>query len=229
MTTPLLTNFERPATRDDEFAGKPGVVRFLDIPERRFVMIDGEGPAGEVAFAPRMPGLYATAWTLRFALKKRGVTTKVGPLEGWWWTTDGSTDLDTIFGEDRGTWRWTLGIALPDEAAPVELDAALAAGRAKLVEPFAANLRVESFDEGRVAQLLHLGSYAGERPSVERLHAAIEAANLRPTGRHHEIYLGDPRRGAPEKVRTLLRQPVIERSRSDLAAARAECSLAIPE
>lgn len=68
--SPVAVRFERPATRTEEIAGKPGVVRFLDLPERRFVMIDGDGPAGEAAFAPRMPGLCATAWTLRYALKR---------------------------------------------------------------------------------------------------------------------------------------------------------------
>jgi hypothetical protein len=209
MTSPLAVRFESPETRDQELRGRPGVVRFLDLPERRCVMIDGEGPAGEAAFAPRMPGLYATAWTLRFALKKRGAITKVGPLEGLWWTTDGTTDLDTIFGDgDRASWRWTLFIALPDEAAPEELEAALAAGRSKLAEPFAAGLRVEPFAEGRAGQLLHLGSYAAERPSIERLHVAIADAGLHPVGRHHEIYLGDPSRGDPDRVKTILRQPV---------------------
>jgi hypothetical protein len=203
--------FERPADRAAERAGKAGVVRFLDLGAGRYVMIDGEGPAGEASFAPRMPGMYATVWTLRFALKARGVVTKVGPLEGLWWTSDGTTDLDAIFGKaDRTTWRWTLMIALPDEAGDDEVDAALAVGRAKLEQRFAPGLRVETFAEGRVAQVLHLGTYAAERPTIEALHAAIEAAGLRPAGRHHEIYLGDPRRGDPAKVRTLLRQPVVE-------------------
>ncbi len=202
--------FERPTDRAAELAGKPGVLRFLDLPERRFVMIDGDGPAGEAAFTPRVPGLYGTAWTLRFALKRRGVITKVGPLEGLWWTSDGVTDLDAIFGDaDRGTWRWTLLIALPDEAAEDELAAALAAGRAKLEQPFATNLRVETFAEGRAAQVLHLGSYAAERPSIEAVHDAIAAVGFKPAGRHHEIYLGDPRRGDPEKVKTLLRQAMV--------------------
>jgi len=202
-------SFDVPASRDAELAGKPGVVRFLELPERRFVMIDGEGPAGEAGFAPRMPGLYATAWTLRFALKRRGVVTKVGPLEGLWWTSDGILDLDVIFGPgERGTWRWTLLIALPDEAHDEELEAGLGAGRGKLASPHRENLRIEPFAEGRVAQVLHLGPYAEERPTIERLHAAIAEAGLRPRGRHHEIYLGDPRRGDPAKVRTLLRQAV---------------------
>jgi hypothetical protein len=208
MPDVALPAFERPASREAELAGKPGFVRFLELPERRFVLLDGEGPAGEAAFAPRMPGLYATAWSLRFALKRRGVVTKVGPLEGLWWTSDGSTDLDAILGDDRATWRWQLLIALPADATDDELQAALEAGRARLETPFRQDLRVEPFAEGRVAQVLHLGPYAEERPSIERLHAAIAAAGWRPRGHHHEIYLGDPRRGDPAKVRTLLRQPV---------------------
>jgi hypothetical protein len=200
---------ERPTTRAEELAGRPGVVRFLDLPARRFVMIDGEGAAGEAAFGPRIPGLYGTAYPLRFALKRRGVDERVGPLEGLWWTVDGTTDLDAIFGpSDRSGWRWTLMIGLSDQASSDEVASALEAGRAKLTEPHASNLRVETLAEGPAAQVLHLGPYADERPSIERLHDAILAAGFTPVGRHHEIYLGDPRRSAPEKLRTILRQPV---------------------
>lgn len=201
--------FEQPATVAEELAGKPGRVRFLTVPAHRFVMIDGEGPAGESTFAPRMPGPYATAWSLRFALKRRGVVTKVGPLEGLWWTSTGLTDLDQIFGDaDRATWRWTLLIGLPDEATEAELADALALGRGKLASPYAESLRIEAFEEGPAAQVLHLGTYAAERPTIETLHAAIAEAGMVPRGRHHELYLGDPSRGAPDKLRTLLRQPV---------------------
>jgi hypothetical protein len=86
--------FERPADRNAEFRGAPGVVRFLELPPRRCVMIDGDGPPGPDAFMPRMPGLYTTAYKLRFGLKARGVEGKVGPLEGLWWTSDGAFDLD---------------------------------------------------------------------------------------------------------------------------------------
>ena len=156
-----------------------------------------------------MPGLYATAYGLHFALKRRGVEVRVGMLEGLYWMADGSTDFDAILGPDRDTWRWTLLIALPNEATEAELAGALTAGRAKMPADLAPGLRVEPFDEGRVAQILHLGSYAEERPTIERLHAAVAAAGLRPHGRHHELYLGDPRRSRPERLRTLIRQPVV--------------------
>jgi hypothetical protein len=200
--------FETPRDRAGELASKPGVVRFLELPPVTAVMVDGEGAVGPDAFAPVMPGLYSTAYTLRFALKRRGVEEKVGPLEGLYWTTDGTTDLDVILDADRSGWRWTLFIVLPVSASRDELEAAFAAGQGKMDPAFAQRLRLGTVDEGRVAQLLHVGPYSAERPSIERLHAAIGEAGLRPRGAHHEIYLGDPGRSAPERLRTILRHPV---------------------
>ena len=206
----LEVAFHRPPDRNDELSTRDPGVRFLDLPARRFVMIDGEGAPGEEAFAPRMPGLYATAYTLRFALKRRGVIEKVGPLEGLWWTAAVGRDLDAILGELREDWRWVLLIALPDAATDDEIATALHAGRSRLVTPHNASLRVEPFAEGRVAQAVHIGPYETERTTIEQMHAAIASAGLVPTGRHHEIYLGDPRRTRPERIRTILRQPVEE-------------------
>lgn len=200
--------FERPANRAGELAGKPGVVRLLDLAPAPAVMVNGEGAVGPDAFAPIMPGLYGTAYTLRFALKRRGVEEKVGPLEGLYWTANGATDLDVILDADRGGWRWTLLIVLPAAATRDELEAALATGLAKMDPAAAPRLRLGTLDEGRVAQVLHVGPYSAERPTIERLHAAITGAGLRPRGTHHEIYLGDPNRSAPERLRTILRHPV---------------------
>lgn len=199
---------DHPADRAAELRGRPGEIRFLEVAPVGAVMVDGEGQPGDATFGVRMPGLYAAAYGLRFALKRRGVERRVGMLEGLFWTADESTDLDAILGPDRGTWRWTLFIALPSEATEAELAAALAAGRSKMPADLAANLRIETFEEGPVAQVLYLGPYAEERLAIERLHAAIAAAGLRLRGRHHELYLGDPRRSAPERLRTLIRQPV---------------------
>jgi hypothetical protein len=200
--------FETPGSRSVELACKAGVVRFLHLRPARAVMVDGEGAVGPDAFAPLMPGLYGTAYALRFELKRRGVDEKVGPLEGLYWTKDGTTDLDVILDADRSGWRWTLLIALPAAATEDEVEAALAAGQAKMAPTVAQLLCLGTLDEGRVAQLLHVGPYAAERPTIERLHAAIGEAGLRPRGAHHEIYLGDPNRSAPERLRTILRHPV---------------------
>jgi hypothetical protein len=155
-----------------------------------------------------MPGLYTTAYSVHFALRKRGIEAPIGPIEGLWWTVDSEFGLDDVLSGDRGGWAWTLLMSLPDVATDEELAGALEAGRAKLVEPHASRLRVEPFAEGRAAQVMHLGPYSEERPTIERLHGAIESAGLLPRGRHHELYLGDPRRSAPDKLRTILRQPV---------------------
>jgi hypothetical protein len=99
-------------------------------------------------------------------------------------------------------------IALPPQATPEEIDGQLAVARHRVDGELATSLRVEDFDEGPSAQLMHVGPYAEERATIERLHEAIEAAALRPVGRHHELYLGDPRRSSPERLRTILRQAV---------------------
>jgi hypothetical protein len=201
-------DFEVPRDRAAELAGKPGAVRFLELPPVRAVMVDGDGPVGGDAFGPLLPGLYTTAYGLRFALKKRGVEEKVGALEGRYWTASGTTSLDDILGDDRGDWRWTLLIVLPAAATDEEVETAFEAGRRKMDPAVAGRLRVGVIDEGRVAQVLHVGPYAAERPTIEALHAAIDAAGLRPRDAHHEIYLGDPNRSAPEKLKTILRHPV---------------------
>jgi hypothetical protein len=200
---------ERSANRDDELRVHGSTVRFLEIPEHRFVMIDGEGPPAPEAFAARFPALYGFAYGLRFALKARGVEHKVGPSEGLWWTTDGVTDLDAVFTPgDRTTWRWTLMIALPEEPTDAELNDRLEDARLRVAPEIGATLRVEPFSEGAVAQVMHIGPYSEERPTIERLHREISEAGFYPSGRHHELYLGNPQRTAPERLRTLLRMPI---------------------
>ena len=207
-TVSIDVTIERPKDLEDEYRVRSGQVRLLSIPEHRFVMVDGSGPPGGEAFETRMPSLYGTAYGLRFALKRRGIVAKVGPLERLWWRSDGVTDLDAIFGGDRDAWRWTLMVVVPEEAADDEIEEHLAAARKKVDRVVAPTLRVERFAEGDVAQVLHVGPYSEERPSVERLDAGIVAAGFRPRGRHHEVYLGDPRRVAPQRMRTVLRHPI---------------------
>ena len=104
---------ERPNDHDDEYRVRRSEVRLLSIPEHRFVMVEGSGPAGGEAFEARMPGLYGVAYGLRSALKRRGVRGEVRPLEGLWWHAGGATDLNEILAGDRSAWRWTLMIVVP--------------------------------------------------------------------------------------------------------------------
>ena len=203
----IETLIVRPADRADEYRVRAGTVRFLTIPRHRFAMLDGAGPPDPDELAARIPALFTMAYGLHFALKKRGVQTKVTPLEGLWWR-DGSTGVDDILSDDPSGWRWTLLIGISEEATDDEISQQLSVARTKIEPKIAEGLRTGWYDEGDVAQVLHIGPYAEERPSIERLLAAIADAGFEPRGRHHEIYVGDPRRTAPERLRTVIRHPI---------------------
>lgn len=189
-------------------------VRIVDVPERRYFMVDGIGMPDEAAtgasttFQDAFQALYGIGYTLHFALKRRGVTSPVGALETLWsWGEEPGVLLSDR--TDPATVRWTAVLAVPGEATDDEIAAAGADLRRKKDPPALDRLRIETLAEGRSAEVIHIGPYDAERPTIERLHAAIAAAGYRPRGLHHEIYLSDPRRTAPEKLRTIIRQPVV--------------------
>jgi hypothetical protein len=133
-----------------------------------------------------------------------GVDYKVPPLEGLWWSDD---MMDFRRGR-RATWRWTMMIPQPPVVTVAFIDKAVAEAGRKKDLPALAKLRYERFEEGLCAQVMHVGQYSEERPTIERLHAFITQRSFVRRGKHHEIYLGDPRRTAPERLRTIIRQPV---------------------
>jgi hypothetical protein len=180
-------------------AGLPrvGSVRFVDVPDRRCLAIDGQSAPGGLEFQAAVGSLYTTVYSLHFLLRDRGIEAPVGHLEGLWEQAGGST-----------TWRWTLAIELPEEATEEDVASALAVARRKRPAPELDRLRLMTLAEGRAVEAMHVGPYATEPETIARMHAAVEAAGLRPSGPHHEVYLGDPRRSDPEHLRTLLRQPV---------------------
>lgn len=190
--------------RDQYSAGTtPSLVT---VPARPFLMVDGEGdPNTAPAYREAVATLYPLAYALRAAVKAAtGDAYTVMPLEGLWWADDMSRF--SVDAKDR--WRWTLMIGLPDAVDQVDAPAVVASTAQEKSLPARDGVRVERYDEGRAAQVLHRGPFATEPATVERLHAFIEAEGLSLAGLHHEIYLSDLRRTAPEKLRTLIRQPV---------------------
>jgi hypothetical protein len=178
----------------------------VDVPKLSFLMLDGQGdPNGSEEYMDAIQALYSVSYGLKFALKREaGLDYTVMPLEGLWWPGEG-----TAFNfEDKGTWKWTAMIVQPPEVTPelVRRVAAEAWKKHQLVGLW--KLRLGTFQEGLAAQTMHVGPYAAERPTIERLHAFIEAEGYVLRGKHHEIYLGDPRRTAPERLKTVIRQPV---------------------
>jgi hypothetical protein len=180
---------------------------FVDVPELPFLMIDGHGdPNTTPAYAEAVQALYSLAYTIRFALKRRpdAVDARVMPLEGQWWTPD----MATFSTDDKSQWDWTMMIVVPEQATAQVVEDARAEATKKKGMAAIGEVRFERYAEGRCAQVLHVGPYSAEGPTIATLHAFISGHGYVLSGKHHEIYLGDPRRSAPEKLRTIVRQPV---------------------
>jgi hypothetical protein len=197
---------------------RKGVVDIVEVPEFGFATVRGCGPPEGGEFAEALQALYSVSYGAHFLVKKEhGAAPRVMPLEALWWAEDrDQQDMlaavalgeATMANTDRDRWRWQAMIMQPEPIDDEIIDRALAAARAKKPLPGLDRLRYVRWTEGRSAQLLHVGPYADEGPSIAALHSGIAAAGYRPRGRHHEIYLGDPRRSAPERLRTILRHPV---------------------
>lgn len=182
----------------------------VDVPAFNFLMLDGRGdPDSAPEYRQAVNALYSLAYALRFAVKKeRALNYTLPPLEGLWWTPGaGEAPLAELLTR-RAEWQWTMMIAQPE----VITHGLFIRVQQELVQkkdlPALGHIRFETMHEGCCAQILHLGPYAAELPTVEKLHAFIAASGYTPRGRHHEIYLSDPRRTAPEKLKTILRQPI---------------------
>ncbi|MBW0254827.1 GyrI-like domain-containing protein [Cellulomonas sp. PS-H5] len=191
--------------RADLYRAGPGWDEVV-VPPADYLAADGHGDPDSAAYADAVAALYTAAYAVRAAVKRRtGDAFVVGPLEGLWSSADPSAFTEGR----RGDWDWTMLIPLPAAVTGEDVADGLTAAAARgtglpvdRVVPF-------TLDEGRSLQALHVGPYDDEGPALARLHREVmPARGLTWNGRHHEIYLGDPRRVAPERLRTVLRQPV---------------------
>jgi hypothetical protein len=186
-------------------------VELVDVPEFKFVMIDGriepgEAPGTSSGFGEAMGALYSAAYTLKFMSKLRKedpIDYPVMALEGLWWVEDGKFDITV-----KDNWVYTMMIMQPDHITPEMFAEALAGAAKKKPNPALARLRLETFGEGLCVQIMHIGPYDTEPATIERMHRWAAEQGYRLAGKHHEIYLGDPRRADPEKLKTVLRHPV---------------------
>lgn len=180
----------------------------VDVPPMNFLMIDGHGdPNTAQSYTDAVEALYAVAYKVKFINKKEiGRDYVVPPLEGLWW----AEDMDTFtVSRDKSTWDWTMMIMTPDWVTrPMVTEAVEVVQKSKDL-PALEKIRLESYHEGLSVQILHIGSYDDEGPTISRLHHEYMPQNgLQENGKHHEIYLSDPRKVSPEKLKTVLRQPV---------------------
>lgn len=192
----------------DSYQARRGEFRFVDVPDRQYLMVDGHGdPNSSPAFTAAVEALYPVAYTLKFASKRDlGRDYVVPPLEGLWW----AQDMDAFTSaRDKARWDWTLMILVPDWVDGTMVAAAIGKVGATDGPARLDDLRLEELSEGRCVQTLHVGSFDDEAEVLARLHDEfVPAHGLRMVGSHHEIYLSDLRKVAPEKMRTILRQPV---------------------
>jgi len=188
----------------------PGRGRFdiVTVPPLRYLMVDGHGdPNTSEEYRDALETIFPLAYALKF-LSKRSLDRDytVMPLEALWWADDMAAFTSA---RDKSQWHWTVLNLVPDWITDAHVEEATATLRSKGGAPRLDELRVETLDEGLSVQTLHVGSYDDEAPVLAELHDVfVPEAGLRMTGRHHEIYLSDARRTAPEKLRTILRQPV---------------------
>jgi hypothetical protein len=178
----------------------------VDVPARPYLMIDGTGdPNTSREYQDAVTALYPLAYGLRKAVKDAtGVAYTVMPLEALWWVPD----MREFSIERKDEWLWTAMICQPDDVTADLAAVVLPEITAKKKLGSGHLARVEMFHEGRAAQILHRGPYADEAPTIDRLHGFIVDGEFEFRDKHHEIYLTDPRKSAPEKNRTIIRQPI---------------------
>ena len=196
------------------YSGKVGRFDVIDVPEMNFLMIDGVGdPNSAPAYGRAVAALYGLSYGVKFYGKPRGLDHVVPPLEGLWW----ADDMGSFTSRDKDSWKWRMMIRQPDWVGEEDLAAVLESVIAKTTKKKDAPTDEETlravhlgrFHEGLAVQVLHLGPYDAEGPIIEEMHKRFIPDNgYEPRGLHHEIYLGDPRKVAPDKLKTILRQPV---------------------
>jgi hypothetical protein len=186
---------------------QPPVGQFviIDVPKLPFLMVDGRGdPNTAVEYATALKWLFTLSYTLKFQLKAAGRDYGVAPLEGLWW----AEDMSRFAQLDKSEWLWTAMIMQPDWIDAALLAGAMPKATAKLGAP-PESLRLAAFTEGLSVQTMHIGPYSAEAETIARLHQEFLPANgLVENGHHHEIYISDPARTAPDKLKTVIRQPV---------------------
>lgn len=183
----------------------------IEVPEMQFLMIDGKGdPNTSAEYTEAIQMLYPLAYRIKFISKKElDRDYVVPPLEGLWWVAD----MRQFSVDKKSEWLWTMMIMQPDwiEAATFERARVEVAQKKGL--PGVERIRLEKYHEGLSVQIMYLGSYADEAPTLKRMHDEfIPSQGLQMAGKHHEIYLSDPRKVAPERLKTILRQPVIKQT-----------------
>lgn len=184
----------------------------IDIEKAQFISIQGKGDPNERAFAERIEAMYPVAYSIKFAFKEKGKDFTVSKLEGLWWFDEkkyaAKSMSDTSIEIPRSEWEYRLLIRLPDFVKKNDFDKAVAAVIEKKGIALAKQLEFFEMHEGRCVQMMHVGPFSTEPESLKVIEKFCAENKLARNGLHHEIYLSDFRKTAPEKLKTILREPV---------------------
>jgi hypothetical protein len=180
-------------------------ISVVDVPAMNFLIVDGEGAPTSPQYTEAIEALYSVAYTLKFMVKKaKGVDFVVLPLEGLWWMDD----MTKFSADQKDQWKWTAMIMQPKYVMAEDFKAAVEQVRKKKTLPALPKVRFENIKEGPSAQIMYFGSFSAEGPTIAKIHKHIQNSRHQLTGKHHEIYLNNPAKVAPEKLKTILRQPM---------------------
>jgi hypothetical protein len=180
-------------------------VSVVDVPAMIFLVVDGEGAPTTLQYSQAVEALFSVSYTLKFMVKKsKGVDYGVMPLEGLWWVED-----MTKFSADRkDEWKWTAMIMQPGVVTTEDVKSALDQVKKKKNPRALPKVRFENFTEGPSAQIMYIGPFSAEGPTIAKIHSYIQNSGHSLSGKHHEIYLNNPETTVPEKLKTILRQPM---------------------
>jgi hypothetical protein len=186
-----------------------GSFQLIEVPAMNFLMIDGKGdPNTAVEYKQAVEALYSMSYGIKFALKPQGVDYIVPPMEGLWWMED----MNEFTMANKPRWEWTMMIMQPEWVSGSIFEKVRDRTYKKKVNPALQKIKFECYQEGLCVQILYIGAYSNEASTIADMHGYIKSNGYKTNGKHHEIYLGDPRKSAPDKLQTILRQPICKES-----------------
>jgi hypothetical protein len=180
-------------------------VSVVDVPAMNFLVVDGEGAPTSPQYGAAIEALFSVAYTLKFMVKKvKGIDYSVMPLESLWWVDD----MSKFSAYRKDEWKWTAMIMQPKYVTSDDFNLTVEQVKKKKNPIALSKVRFESFKEGPSAQIMYVGPFSAEEPTIVKIHAHIQNCGHALNGKHHEIYLNNPATTAPEKLKTIIRQPM---------------------
>ena len=180
-------------------------VTVVDVPAMNFLLVNGEGAPASPKYIEAIEALFSVSYTLKFIVKKaKGIDYAVMPLEGLWW----ADDMTKFIADKKDEWKWTAMIMQPKYVTADDINLAVEQVKKKKNLSTLLKVRFESFKEGSAAQIMYVGPFSTEGPTIAKINAQIQNSGHALSGKHHEIYLNNPAKTAPEKLKTIIRQPM---------------------